>query len=76
MTKWLVSWKRNGWKKSTGDPVLNRDLLEKIDAMQQLRRMEIHHVRAHTGRQDWMSTWNDKADRLARDALQTSSFKW
>ena len=76
MTKWLASWKRNGWKKSTGDPVLNRDLLEKIDAMQQLRRMEIHHVRAHTGRQDWMSQWNDTADQLARNALQTNAFKW
>lgn len=71
MTKWLPSWKRNGWMKSTGDPVLNRDLLERIDEMQQKRRLEIHHVRAHTGRQDWMSKWNEKADQLAKDALQS-----
>jgi ribonuclease HI len=73
MTKWLPSWKRNGWKKSTGDPVLNRDLLERIDAMQQLRRIEIHHVRAHTGRQDWMSKWNDTVDKLAKEALHHTS---
>lgn len=76
ITKWIASWKKNGWKKSTGDPVLNRDLLEKIDAMQQQRRLDIHHVRAHTGRQDWMSKWNDTADRLAKDALQTNAFSW
>jgi ribonuclease HI len=38
VTQWLAGWKRRGWLSSTGDPVLNRDLWERLDALAQARR--------------------------------------
>ena len=31
VTKWVKGWKRKGWKKSDGKPVLNQDLLQILD---------------------------------------------
>lgn len=70
VTQWMKGWKKNGWKKADGAAVLNRDLLEAIDAKLQRRRVEMHHVLAHTGREDWKSKWNDMVDRMARAAAQ------
>lgn len=68
MTKWLPTWKRKGWKKADGKPVLNQDLLKEIDNQCQKRRVIYIHVPAHTGGQDWKSIWNDKADKAANKA--------
>ena len=32
MTKWIVGWKRKGWKTAGGDPVKNQDLVKALDA--------------------------------------------
>ena len=32
-TKWIVNWKKNGWKTSAGKPVQNIDLWQKIDQL-------------------------------------------
>lgn len=31
--KWLQSWKRNGWRKSSGEPVANQELWQEIDRL-------------------------------------------
>lgn len=33
ITRWLPGWKRKGWKTSTGQPVLNRDLWEELESV-------------------------------------------
>lgn len=66
ITKWLPGWKAQNWRKSNKKPVLNRDLLERIDGNP--RPLIFRHVRAHTGKRDWESIHNDEADRLARAA--------
>lgn len=68
MTKWIKSWKRNNWKKSDGKPVLNQDILKRIDELSALRHVTYKHVRAHTGRDDWESIWNQRADDEANMA--------
>jgi len=69
MTEWLHGWKKNNWKKSDGQPVLNVDLIQMLDAMLEKRKVVFKHVRAHTGGSDWESIWNDKVDKLASSML-------
>ena len=67
VTKWMSGWKRKGWKKSTGEPIMNQDLVARLDELlNQGRKVTWTHVAAHTGGSDWMSTWNDKVDKMAR----------
>jgi ribonuclease HI len=68
VTKWMLKWKKNGWKTATGQSVEHQDLLKEIDDMCGKRRVKWIHVDAHTGGKDWKSIWNDKADQLAKKA--------
>jgi ribonuclease HI len=68
VTKWMSGWKRKGWKKADGEEVMNKDLVMRLDELVQRRRVIWKHVAAHTGGTDWESTWNAKADELAKAA--------
>lgn len=63
VTQWMPGWKRRGWRKSDGKPVLNRELLEQLDAALGGREVEFEWVRGHTGH-----ALNEAADSRARDA--------
>ena len=66
---WIPGWKRRGWKKADGSAVANQDLIMKCEAHRESGRdVMFTHVRAHTGRKDWVSVWNDKVDRMARES--------
>jgi ribonuclease HI len=71
LTRWSPAWRRAGWRKAGGEPVLHRDLLEPLcDKWGALRGVAfLNHVAAHTGRQDLISLGNERADGLARAAL-------
>ena len=49
VTKWMPGWKRKGWRKSDGGPVLNRDLLEGIDVELRGRDVSFTWVKGHAG---------------------------
>ena len=49
LTKWMPGWKKKGWKKSDGKPVLNRDLLEALDQALTGRDYEFIWVKGHAG---------------------------
>lgn len=72
VTKWLLGWKKNGWLKADKNPVANQDLLKQIDVLIHTRDIRFKHVKAHTGRTDWESRWNDVADQRAKAAHFTA----
>ncbi len=66
--RWLEGWKRNGWKKADGKPVLNDDLWRRLDGLLQRHRVETHWVRGHQGHPE-----NERVDGLARAAATTKA---
>lgn len=63
LTKWLPGWKRKGWRKGDGKPVLNVDIMKALDEALQGRRIRFEWVKGHSGH-----PLNEEADRLANAA--------
>lgn len=68
VTKWMAGWKRKGWRKADGKPVMNRELLEELDRLMAERKTEggtvrFEWVKGHAGH-----PLNEAADRLANGA--------
>ena len=66
ITSWLKDWKRRGWKKADGKPVLNADLWQALDAQLARHRVEARWVKGHAGHAE-----NERVDRLANDAARS-----
>jgi ribonuclease HI len=62
-TKWIPGWKRRGWRKADGQPVLNIDLLKELDKELAGRVVTFEWVKGHAGH-----ALNERADDLARAA--------
>ena len=58
-TKWIINWKRNGWKTSTGKAVQNLDLWQKIDNLR-INGLEMEFVKGHSG-----DKHNERVDLIA-----------
>ena len=65
ITKWIHSWKANGWRTASRKPVKNQDLWRALDAVMAPHRIEWHWVKGHSGHPE-----NDRADELARAAIE------
>lgn len=63
LTKWLPGWKRKGWRKADGKPVLNVELLQSLDRALHGRTVEFEWVKGHAGH-----ALNEAADARARAA--------
>ena len=65
VTKWMPGWKRRGWKKGDGKPVLNVELMKALDAAMDGRRDRVRFewVKGHAGHE-----LNEAADRRANAA--------
>ncbi|WFR84693.1 ribonuclease HI family protein [Arthrobacter sp. Y-9] len=61
LTKWMPGWKRKGWRKADGKPVLNVDLLKELDAALKGRNVAFEWVKGHAGH-----SLNEAADDRAR----------
>jgi ribonuclease HI len=62
--RWWVRWERTDWRGSTGQPVVNRDLWERLIAETRRHDVTWHKAKGHSG-----DPLNDRADRLAREAI-------
>jgi len=58
---WLPAWKKRGWKKADGNPVLNQDLWMQLDAAFAERRVQFRWVKGHAG-----NPRNERCDERAR----------
>ncbi len=61
LTKWIIGWKRNGWKTADKKPVKNQDLWQRLDAAAGSHKVDWRWVKGHSGHAE-----NDRADALAR----------
>ena len=66
MTEWVSGWIRKGWVNSKKEPVLNRDLWEKLVDLSKVHSIRWVWVRGHNGHAE-----NERCDELARAAIET-----
>ena len=64
ITKWIVNWKRNGWKTAAKKPVKNVDLWQALDDALVGHKVEWFWVKGHSGHVE-----NERADALARAGI-------
>ena len=67
-TKWIINWKRNGWKTSTGKSVQNLDLWKKIDNLR-INGLVMEFVKGHSGDKQ-----NERVDLIATSYSKGISF--
>ena len=65
MREWLAGWIKKGWINSKKDPVLNRDLWERLDALSKVHKIDWRWVKGHDGHPE-----NERCDELARMAIK------
>ena len=65
LTKWIHGWRKKGWKTASGSPVLNRDLIEALDARSRELAVKYAWVRGHDGH-----AVNEIVDGLAQGAAR------
>jgi ribonuclease HI len=64
ISSWIKKWKSNGWRTADRKPVKNVDLWQRLDAALARHQVRWHWVKGHAGHD-----LNERADRLARDAI-------
>lgn len=68
ITEWLAQWKRRGWRTAGRKPVKNVDLWQQLEDAAAVHRIDWHWIKGHSGHPE-----NERADRLANEAIKNSS---
>ncbi|GAB7028375.1 ribonuclease HI [Geotalea toluenoxydans] len=66
MTEWIGGWVRKGWVNSKKEPVLNRELWERLMELSRIHTIHWIWMRGHNGHPE-----NERCDELARAAIET-----
>jgi ribonuclease HI len=64
--EWIHGWKKRGWKKADGKPVINADLWQRLEAAAKPHKVDWRWVRGHSG-----DPMNERADGLARKGTES-----
>ncbi len=62
---WLKKWRKNGWKTSAGESVLNKDLWLKLWDLSKVHKISWHWVKGH-----YEDKMNNRCDELVQKARQ------
>jgi ribonuclease HI len=65
MTSWITQWRKNNWKNSQKQQVLNKDLWLKLSDLAAFHTIQWKWVRGHDGHIE-----NERCDTLARLAIK------
>ena len=65
---WIDGWKKRGWKKSDGKPVLNEELWKRLLLAAEPHEITWHWVKGHDGHPE-----NERCDALATAAADALS---
>jgi ribonuclease HI len=63
--KWLDTWSKNGWKTASKSNVENQDLWKELIVELDRHDVQFHKVKGHADNE-----YNNRCDKLARDAVQ------
>ena len=66
--RWILNWKKNGWKTSNKKPVKNKDLWVQLDKEILKHNIKWNWVKGHAN-----NAFNEKADSLARKYIEENS---
>jgi ribonuclease HI len=64
ITKWIIGWKKKGWKTAANKPVKNEDLWKRLDSAVARHTVTWKWVKGHAGHPE-----NERADELARAGM-------
>ena len=62
---WVKGWKRRGWKRSNGQPVLNPELWKRLDELVSMHDVTWHWVKGHAD-----NLFNNRCDELATGEIK------
>jgi ribonuclease HI len=64
VSRWLLHWKRNGWRTTSKRPVKNADLWQCLDSSVSKHKVEWHWLKGHAGHVE-----NERCDQLANEEI-------
>jgi ribonuclease HI len=64
LTKWIIGWKRNGWRTADKKPVKNIELWQALDEAVSRHTIDWHWVKGHNN-----DPMNERADELANEGM-------
>lgn len=66
VTEWYKKWEKENWKDKDGNIRKNIDYIIPISSiLEKNKNININHIYSHTGKKDFISIGNEKADNLA-----------
>lgn len=65
ITKWIIAWKKNGWKTAAKKSVKNEELWKRLENATQIHDVSWEWIKGHAGHLE-----NERADKLARNGME------